>query len=319
MPIVANAGGDRPPHVTVVVPVKDRREQMLRCLDAILALDYPSYDVLVADNGSSDGTPDACRERAAGAGVQVQVVSIDGPVGAVRNRAAELAGGEIVAFTDSDCLPQPGWLQAGVKPFADQHIGVVCGRTLPERPIEGARWPATIQVEELTWRFEAANLLVRREGFVASAGFDEQVGHFWEDTTAGFAMLRHGWRVVFAPEAVVLHDVTFPGYGWHLRRAWKQSHAGAAVAAYPEIREQLFWLGIFQRPRSAALLLFLFALLLGPRRRLALLLALPYVWMRFPRAAYPLVLRDFAELVAFDSANVAGGFVGGVREGELVL
>jgi cellulose synthase/poly-beta-1,6-N-acetylglucosamine synthase-like glycosyltransferase len=320
MRAVGMPGKEGPPHVTVVVPVKDRREQMLRCLDAVLALDYPRYDVLVADNGSSDGTPDAVRERSAGTNVDVAVVTIEGPVGAVRNRAAALAQGEIVAFTDSDCLPQPGWLTAGVKPFADdERVGVVCGRTLPEQPIDGARWPATIQVEELSWRFEAANLLVRREGFVASDGFDEHVGHFWEDTTAGFAMLRHGWRVAFVADAVVLHDVTFPGYRWHLRRAWKQSHIGPAVAAYPEIRERLFWLGVFQRPRSAAFLAFALALLLAPRSRWALLLAIPYLAIRAPRTLYRYAPRDFAELVAFDAVNVAGGFVGGLRERQLVL
>src|SRR3954454_1331868 len=110
MRAVAMPGKEGPPHVTVVVPVKDRREQMLRCLDALLALDYPAFDVLIADNGSSDGTPEAFPERASGASVDVEVVAIDGPLGAVRNRAAAMARGEIIAFTDSDCLPQPGWL-----------------------------------------------------------------------------------------------------------------------------------------------------------------------------------------------------------------
>src|SRR5919197_4377844 len=44
------------PEVTVAIPVKDRRERMLRCLDAVLAQDHPSYEVLVLDNGSTDGT-----------------------------------------------------------------------------------------------------------------------------------------------------------------------------------------------------------------------------------------------------------------------
>ncbi|MDX6667220.1 MAG: hypothetical protein QOK04_600, partial [Solirubrobacteraceae bacterium] len=53
-----------PPWVTVAVPTKDRRERMLRCLDAVLAQDYPNYDVLVLDNRSSDGTREACIEHA---------------------------------------------------------------------------------------------------------------------------------------------------------------------------------------------------------------------------------------------------------------
>jgi glycosyltransferase involved in cell wall biosynthesis len=318
--LVAARGADAFPHVTVVVPVKDRREQMLRCLDAVLALDYPAFDVLVADNCSTDGTAAACRERAEAAPVPVHVVEIGGPVGAVRNRAAELARGEIVAFTDSDCLPQPGWLRAGVQPFLDHpEIGVVCGRTLPEEPTDGARWPATIQVEELSWRFEAANLLVRREGFVASAGFDEGVGHFWEDTAAGFAMLRNGWRVAFAPDAVVVHDVTFPGFAWHLRRGWKQRNLAPVLIAYPEIRERVFWRRNFQRERSALLLAFVLGAALGPFRRSALLLTLPYVWKRFPRVATPLAVVWFAELVAFDAATVGGTFVGGLRHRQLIF
>lgn len=306
--------------MTVVVPVKDRREQMLRCLEALLALDYPSYDVLVADNCSSDGTPDACRERAAGARVDVEVVRIEGPVGAVRNRAAELARGEIVAFTDSDCLPQPGWLRAGVAPFVDdEQVGVVCGRTMPEDPIDGARWPATIQVEELSWRFEAANLLFRREPFTESAGFDEIVGHFWEDTAAGFAMMRDGWKVAFAADAVVLHDVTFPGFAWHLRRGWKQQNLAPVLVEYPEMREVVFWRRNFQRPRSALLVAFAIGLLLGPLRRSALLLTLPYLWMRFPRVATPMAAVWFAELVAFDAATVGGTFVGGLRHRQLIF
>jgi cellulose synthase/poly-beta-1,6-N-acetylglucosamine synthase-like glycosyltransferase len=320
MPSVPQPGDASLPHVTVIIPVKDRREQMLRCLDAALALDYPHYDLLVADNGSTDGTPEACRERASVSDIPFEVKVFDGSLGEMRNRAVEHARGEIVAFTDSDCLPQPGWLRAGVARFArDPQLGVVQGRTLPETSIEGARWPATIQVEGFSGRYEGANLLFRREALVDTGGFDEVVGHFWEDTAAGLALKRAGWRVAFEPDALVFHDVTFPGYTWHLRRAWKQSHVGPVLAQYPELRKELFWLRIFQRPRSALLLLFAAGLVLGSRHRAALLLTLPYLWLRFPRYPHPRAVSDFAELVAFDTVNVAGAFVGAAREGKLLL
>jgi len=306
--------------VTVIIPVKDRREQMMRALGAALALDYPDYDVLVADNCSTDGTPEACRELAASSDVPVTVRRFEGSLGEMRNRAVEAARGEIVAFTDSDCLPQPGWLRAGVRGFVDDpKLGVVQGRTLPEIPIDGARWPATIQVEGFSGRYEGANLLFRREALLDSGGFDEVVGHFWEDTAAGLALTRAGWGTAYEPDALVFHDVTFPGYTWHLKRAWKQSHVGPVLAQYPELRTELFWLRIFQRPRSALLLLFYAGLLLGRRNRFALALTIPYLWLRFPRYPHPRAVNDFAELVAFDSVNVAGAFVGAAREGELLL
>ncbi|MBA2439058.1 MAG: glycosyltransferase family 2 protein [Thermoleophilaceae bacterium] len=73
--------------------MKDRRERMLRCLEDLLALDYPSYDVVVLDNLSRDGTP-------------------EGSVGHLRNRGAALARGPTVAYTDSDCSPH-AWLAEG--------------------------------------------------------------------------------------------------------------------------------------------------------------------------------------------------------------
>src|SRR2546426_3416157 len=132
---------------------------MLRCLDALLAQDHPSYEILVLDNESSDGTAEACRERAAGSPCPVRVEVVPGSVGHVRNRAGEMARGEFVAFTDSDCVAAPGWLSAAAAALrADPGLGVVCGRTEPEEPIDRP-WPATIEVTELTKRFESCNLV----------------------------------------------------------------------------------------------------------------------------------------------------------------
>lgn len=305
-----------PVHVTVLVPVKDRRERMLRCLDALLAQDHPSFDVVVCDNGSTDGTPEACRARAEVASVPVRVEGVDGSVGRVRNHAAAtFARGEIVAFTDSDCLPEPGWLSAGVRPFADPAVGVVQGTVLPEEePTQG--WPATLEVTSFTGRYEAANLLFRRAPFVASAGFDEEVGHFWEDTAAGYAMRRLGCRAAFAPDAVVRHDVTYPGFRWHVDRALKMENLAAVLARYPEIRRDLLFLGVFFRPRSLKLWLFALALLAAPRRPAALLLGLPYVQERLRR---PWRVRATAQTLLFDGAAVVGTVRGGIRHRQVVL
>lgn len=312
---------ERLPHVTVIVPVKDRREQMLRCLEASLELDYPSYDVLVADNGSSDGTPEACLELAADSDVDVEVIHVDGNLAAVRNGAARYARGEIVAYTDSDCLPQREWLRAGVRPFmADARVGVVSGRTEPEHPLDGMRWPASRDIPEFSGRYEGCNVLYRREALTHSDGFSEVLGFWWEDTAAGFAVRRGGWEPAFAPDAIVFHDVTQPGYAWHVKRAWELAAAAPnALAEYPEIRRDLLWLRVFQRPRSLLWIAFVFGLLVGTRKRWALLAALPYTWLRFPRYPHPRAFYDFGELIGFDGANVLGAFTSGLRRGRIVL
>ena len=146
-----------------------------------------------------------------GASIRVRVETVDGPLGRVRNRAAELAETELLAFTDSDCVPTPGWLSAAVAPFADDpRLGIVQGPTLPEpgRPLE--RWVATQDIPEFSKRYECCNLVVRRSALLASPGFDEH-GNFGEDTAGAYGILRGGWTATFAPDALVHHDVTYPG------------------------------------------------------------------------------------------------------------
>jgi glycosyltransferase involved in cell wall biosynthesis len=307
------------PQVTVCIPVKDRRERMLRCLDALLAQDHPAYEVLVLDNGSSDGTAQACRARAASAPVPVRVEVVHGSVGHVRNVGASLARGGVVAYTDSDCMPDPGWLSAGVRPFVDPGVGVVTGRTLPEVPGPYEPWQATIEVTGQTWRFESCNLFFRREPFVATPGFDEEVGHFWEDTPAGWGMVFEGWGAAYEDDALVHHDVTYPGFAWHLRRGRKYGNAAAAIRRYPQLRDEMLWARYFLRPRSAAATAAVAGVLLSAVDRRALALAAPYAWTRFPRRPRWPVVRASGQHVLFDLAILSGMIEGSVRWRRLVL
>ena len=306
------------PQVTVAVVVRDRRDRMLRCLEALLAQDHESFEVLICDNGSTDGTPEAVRERAASSPVPVRVETVRGTLGQVRNEATARARGELIAFTDSDCLPRPGWLAAAVLPFSDPGIGVVTGVTLPEDGPPLGRWAATLEIREQTFRFETCNAVYRGDALRRSDGFDETI-RFGEDTAAGWSVLRGGWRAGFAPNAVVLHDVTYPGLRWHLRRG--QSYGDVAMVArrYPEIAERLLWGRYFFRPRNAKLVAAVVGISLAPLDRRALVLAAPYAWFRRPRRPTPRALLDSAEGSLYDLSILTGLIRGSIRSGRLVL
>jgi glycosyltransferase involved in cell wall biosynthesis len=229
--------------VTVCVVVKDRRELMRRCLDAALA-EGPD-EVVVVDNGSTDGT---WEDLQAHPDPRLRVVQDTGSLGRIRNRAAELATSEVVAFTDSDCRPRPGWLAAGLAALTEG-VGVVQGRTVPEREVR-EQWTATQDISAPTGLFEACNVFYLRSALLEAGGFGEDVGFFGEDTLAGWAVERAGWRAGWAPDAVVEHVVTEPGFGWHLRRAGYYANWPALLKAFPEKRD-LLWHHWFLRRRSA--------------------------------------------------------------------
>jgi glycosyltransferase involved in cell wall biosynthesis len=230
---------------SVCVVVKDRRELMQKCLEAVLR-EEPD-EVVVIDNGSTDGTWEDL--QAAAARHPHLVIEQDrGSVGRIRNRAAEVATGDVVAFTDSDCEPRPGWLAAGVAQLSEG-VGVVQGRTVPATPVT-VPWSVTQDLSAFTHLYEACNIFYRRTALLEAGGFNEAIGFFGEDTAAGWNVERAGWTSAWAPDAVVAHVVTTPGYGWHLRRAWFYSNWPALIRAYPEKRA-LLWKRWFLRRRSA--------------------------------------------------------------------
>ena len=112
------------PFVSVIVPVRDGEPTIEGCLDAILATDFPAErrEILVVDNGSSDGSPALIQSR--------PVRYLREPkrgVSNARNRGIAESTGEILAFVDADCLVEPQWLTELVRPFEDPEVGSVAG------------------------------------------------------------------------------------------------------------------------------------------------------------------------------------------------
>lgn len=290
---------------------------MRRCLEALLTQDYAYYDILVLDNGSTDGTFEVCVATARESSIAVRVVRVDGSIGRLRNFGAARAVGPIVAYTDSDCVPAPDWLANGVEPFDDPRVGVVTGTTLPEHQPPYGPWHATREVTCQTWHFDACNVFFRREPLLRAGGFGDL--NWGEDTIAGWAMLRAGWDARFEPKAVVRHDITYPGRSWHLRRVHEYGEIAAVVKMFPESRARLLWHHYFMRPRNAAFVAALAALALARASRAALLLAVPYARLRGPRAIARGELQGAAERIAIDASVFAGAMRSSVRWRTLVL
>lgn len=319
-------GGSRAaPRVSVVVPVRDRCEFLGGLFDALDRQTFTDFEVVIVDDGSTDGSGDAAR-TATCAGRAVRVVQTEGR-GAVAARTAgvAVAAGEILAFTDSDCLPERGWLEAAVAAI-DRGAELVAGPTLPERPPK--RLERTVWVDHDDGLYPTCNVVYRRSAFDAAGGFDPTVARrygfrhgaalrglgFGEDTVLAWKVRRSG-RAVFSPDAVVGHRVLPPDGADALRRAWAAGGFCGLVRDVPELRSTLGLKGGVILGRPTRIPLYGAVLALAVRRyRLAAVLVTLWVGLVARRE------RRFApRALAVDAVTAASLVVGSIRSRSLVL
>jgi GT2 family glycosyltransferase len=211
------------PFVSVIVLTWNGREWLDGCLGSLLALDPPASEVIVVDNGSSDGTVAYVRQAYPG----VTVLPIDRNLGFAggNNAGARAATGRYLAFLNNDTRVTPGWLGALVAPAeADPTVGLVTSRIVfmdrPEildsagdgylrcggafkyshgRPAGDA--PGSRDVFGVC----GAAFLIRRDLFESIGGFDEDFFMVYEDVDLSFRARLRGARCVYAADAVVHH------------------------------------------------------------------------------------------------------------------
>src|SRR4051794_25678318 len=106
------------PHISVVVPTYRRPELLKRCLTALAAQSLPpsAFEVVIADDEPSEETRKLVERWSESSDCIIRYVPVRGPHGpaAARNVGWHAARGEIIAFTDDDCIPQSQWLQNGL-------------------------------------------------------------------------------------------------------------------------------------------------------------------------------------------------------------
>jgi glycosyltransferase involved in cell wall biosynthesis len=197
------------PRVTVIMPVLNEARRVSACLDALAAQEgAPSFEMIVVDNGSHDPTPDLVRSH--GIGARLETEPARGPY-AARNTGIAAARGEIVAFTDADCLPDRRWLAEGVAAM-DAGADLAGGRVVQMGSANPTVWErydrATYLDQDLYIRIEnfaaTANLFVRAKVFADLGGFVPQLTASGDQELCRRAV-RAGYRLVYAPECRVLH------------------------------------------------------------------------------------------------------------------
>ena len=205
--------------VSIVVPVLNAARTLPECLAALDRLDPQPLEIILVDNGSTDGSLQLLRqfsrERTVGSTYMIEERQ-RGP-SAARNAGVRIAKGEVIAFTDADCAPKPDWLHHLTKPFADSAVGATAGGIVPapttstvelvsalytlrspDRPVYRKQWSP--------WEggYPTANLAVRRALLEKLGGFDESMMTA-EDQDLCARLYAQGLILAFTPDASVSH------------------------------------------------------------------------------------------------------------------
>jgi len=201
--------------VSVVIPVYNGAATLPAGLRALQRQTHPPDEVIVVDDGSTDGSADIARGLATPHGSAVRVISQPnaGPA-AARNRGATAARGDILLFTDADCVPAPDWVQCMVAAFADPDVVGAKGvyrtrqRELVARFVQAEyedRYDRMRPLKAIDF-VDTYSAGYRRDVFLASGGFDTCFPTASvEDQEFSFRLAEAGRRLVFVPDAQVFH------------------------------------------------------------------------------------------------------------------
>jgi glycosyltransferase involved in cell wall biosynthesis len=219
----------------LIVAAHDEHDVIEAKVRNALGLDYPAehLEVIIASDGSTDGTAQLARAAAEGE-ARVRVLDLErrGKVRA-QDAAVDAASGAVLAFSDANALWQADALQALVRPFSDPGVGYVCGCLAYLAPDgsnqEGVYWSYENGVRALESRLASvtagngAIYAVRREAYMR---LDPRTSH---DLSFPFNLVKRGWRAVYEPAARAVERPVATLENEFRRKRRMMSHAWPAV------------------------------------------------------------------------------------------
>jgi len=212
------------PTASIVVPCFNAARTVGRCVDACLGQDYPYLEIVFVDDGSSDSTLAVLE-----AYEHITVIAQEnkGPASA-RNLGWRSSTGEIICFTDSDCVPNPTWVSQLIEGYTDACIGAVGGGYDIANP---ESWLARCIHEEIRQRhlrmprqvnyLGSFNVSYTRSVLEQTGGFDERFRRASaEDNDLSYRVIKQGYTLVFDRANCVAHHHTEGLWSYMRQQFW---------------------------------------------------------------------------------------------------
>lgn len=190
------------PYVSIITPAKNEEGQIDRCIQSLITQEYPKdkYEIIVVDGGSSDNTIKIMRDY----DYPIKIVNGGSNPAEARNIGVTHSKGEILAFTDADCIATPDWLKNLVQKFETKTVGGVGGALRTLRVGSMTSLLADIMTQATYRGFITSNMAYKRDVFEEVGGFDSKLvcGEDWD---LWWRVLDKGYKVPFEQKAIVYH------------------------------------------------------------------------------------------------------------------
>lgn len=208
---------DTIPFVSVVIPVRNSPYRIVKCIENLLNQTYPKgyFEIIVVDNGSTDETPDVIQKYPV---KYLEELSVQSPY-AARNKAIQIAKGEIIAMIDANCFASPQWLERGVEKLRKENADLLGGKVafmfLGKKKTAAEMFDSISNVKmkesvENRGVAKGGNLFVRKRVFDSIGLFPGNIRSGMDVMWTGKAT-RAGFKLVYSEEA----EVSYPA-----RRLW---------------------------------------------------------------------------------------------------
>jgi len=252
------------PKVSIIVGVRDMEATVGQCIESLLKCDYENKEIIVVDDGSKDSTSKVV------SAYSVKLIRTP-PLGIsnARNVGFKESSGQIIAYTDADCLVSEDWLRKLVRHFEVGDVGLVGGRT----DFEAGRDIASLcrrvefklrysKVPRFTFSAMGPNCAFRREVLERVGGFNPSWFH-GEDAEVSYKVYELGYKIAHELEAQVLH-VPEEGLVRYLRKRLRDASAFVRVAFHhlsPALKDRFIGNKLVVQPVLFAFSLFILLLI----------------------------------------------------------
>jgi len=202
------------PKVSVVVCSYNGAPTLRACLESLQGLDYPDYEVIVVDDGSKDNTQDILVDFPGVNNIRQKNMGLS----VARNVGINASKGDIVAFTDSDCMVDKDWLYYLVQPLIDGDFAAVGGPNISPPAVSFVQaavaaapgGPSHVLLSDLeAEHVPGCNIAFHRWALDLIGGFDPEYRKAGDDVDVCWRLMQAGYRIGFSPSALVWHHRRF--------------------------------------------------------------------------------------------------------------